>query len=408
MLNVERARSMYTIQRNQLLPTASAAAGGGQRRVPGDLTSSGDRETLEQYNVDLGVYSWEIDFFGRIRSLKDRALQEWFASAENRRGAQILLLSSVAQAYLTLAADQENLRLSDTTLKAQQGSFDLVKRRFDLGLTPELDVFRARTQVETARADAARFRQLVAQSQNALQFLVGMPVPEELLPQGLDEVKPSSPLAPGLSSEVLLARPDVLEAEAMLKAAYADIGAARASFFPRISLTATLGTASADLAGLFKTGSGTWSYAPQLVMPIFDTRTWAALRTTKVQRELAVTQYERAIQNAFREVADALAVRGNVGEQLSAQESLVHAVGETYRLSSSRYEKGIDSYLSVLDAQRSLYAAQQGLVSLRAADLGSQVRLYAVLGGGGNTNGVPTNGVPAGAEQASAANKARR
>jgi multidrug efflux system outer membrane protein len=186
----------------------------------------------------------------------------------------------------------------------------------------------------------------------------------------------------GLASEVLLNRPDVVQAENLLKAANANIGAARAAFFPRISLTAAVGTASSDLSGLFKSGSGTWSYAPQIVMPIFDARVWAAHRGAKVQQQMAVTQYEKAIQDSFREVADTLAVRGTVGEQLDAQQSLVKAVGETYRLSTSRYDKGIDSYLSVLDSQRSLYAAQQGLVSLRLANLANQVRLYAVLGGG--------------------------
>jgi multidrug efflux system outer membrane protein len=382
VLNVERARALYRIQRNELLPAASVAAGGGRQRVPADLTASGHRETLEQWSIDFGVFAWEPDFFGRIRSLKDRALQEYLATEQASRSTQILLISSVANTYLALAADQENLRLSETTLVAQQDSLDLVKRRFDLGLTPELDVFRARAQVETARGDVARFRQLVAQDQNALNLLAGEPVPPELLPSRQDEVPPAREIAAGVPSDVLLRRPDVRQAEHLLQAAYADIGAARAAFFPRISLTATLGTASADLSGLFKSGSGTWSYAPQIVMPIFDTRTWAALRTTKVQRELALTQYEGAIQTAFREVADALAVRGTVDQQVQAQTALVEAVAETYRLSNFRYETGLDDYLSVLDAQRSLYLAQQGLVSLRRAKLANQVQLYAVLGGG--------------------------
>jgi len=198
----------------------------------------------------------------------------------------------------------------------------------------------------------------------------------------LGDVAPPKEVAAGLPSEVLLSRPDVLQAEALLRAAYADIGTARASLFPRISLTAAVGTASADLSGLFESGSGTWSYAPQAAMPIFDTRAWLALKVTKVQREIALTQYEQAIQNAFRDVADALAVYGTVDRQVSAQQSLVDAVAQTYRLSQVRYEKGVDSYLSVLDAQRSLYAAQQGLVSLHLAKLANQVRLYAVLGGG--------------------------
>jgi outer membrane protein, multidrug efflux system len=382
MLNVERARSLYRIRRDEMLPTVSTAAGGVRQRVPADLSATGSRRTIEQYSVDLGVYSWELDFFGRIRSLKDRALQEYLATEQASRSAQILLISSVANTYLTLAADRENLALAETTLTAQQDSYNLVKRRFDLGLTPELDLFRARTQVETARRDAALFKQLVAQDENALTLLLGTDVPPNLLPSGFAELAPTSDISAGVPSDVLLRRPDVLQAEAMLLAAYADIGAARATFFPRISLTTTLGTASSDLSGLFKSGSGTWSYAPQLVMPIFDTRTWAALKTTKVQREIAVSQYERAIQNAFREVADALAVRGTVDQQVIAQTSLVQAVSETYRLANFRYEKGIDNYLGVLDAQRALYASQQALVSLNLTRLVNHVRLYAVLGGG--------------------------
>jgi multidrug efflux system outer membrane protein len=245
-----------------------------------------------------------------------------------------------------------------------------------------MDVHRAQTQVDVARGDVARFTQLVAQDENALNLLAGSPVPGGLLPAKLANVTPPTEISAGLSSEVLLHRPDVLQTENLLKAANADIGAARAAFFPRISLTAAIGMASSDLSRLFKSGSGAWSYAPQIVMPIFDARTWSAHRAAEVQREIAVTQYEKAIQTAFREVASALAVRGTVGEQVAAQQSLVQAVADTYRLSNSRYDKGIDSYLSVLDAQRSLYAAQQGLVSLRLAKLANDVQLYAVLGGG--------------------------
>jgi multidrug efflux system outer membrane protein len=338
---------------------------------------------VEQYSVNLGVFSWEPDFFGRIRNLKDRALEEYLATEQARRSAQILLVSSVANAYLVLAADRESLTLAQTTLVTQQDVYNLTQRRYDRGLAPELDLYRVQTQVDAARGDVARFTQLVAQDENALNLLLGAAAPGALLPTNLSGVAPPKEISAGVSSEVLLCRPDVLQAENLLRAAHADIGAARATFFPRISLTAAVGTASSELSGLFQSGSGTWSYAPQIGMPIFDARTWAALRVTKVQREIAVTQYERAVQNAFREVADALAVYGTVDQQVSAQQSLVHAVGETYRLSNARYDKGIDSYLSVLDAQRSLYAAQQGLVSLRLVKLANQVRLYAVLGGGG-------------------------
>jgi multidrug efflux system outer membrane protein len=381
-LNVERARALYGIQRAELFPTIDANVGGSKARIPADLSSSGSRQTVERYDANLGVASWELDFFGRIRSFKDRAQEEYLASEQARRGAQILLVSSVANAYLALAADQENLQLARTTLEAQQAAYTLVKRRYDLGLATELDLNRARTPVDVARRDIALYEQQVAQDGNALNLLAGSPVPTGLLPVELGNVTPPQEISAGVSSEVLLDRPDVLQAEDLLKAANADIGAARAAFFPRISLTAAIGTASSDLSGLFKAGSGAWSYAPQIVMPIFDARTWSAHTAAKVQREIAVTQYEKAIQSAFREVADVLAVCGTVDQQVAAQQSLVDSLDNTYRLAISRYDKGIDSYLSVLDAQRSLFAAQQALVFFRLEKRVNQVRLYAVLGGG--------------------------
>ena len=381
-LNVERARALYGIARAELLPFVNATGSGSKQRLPADLSNSGHRQTVERYDVNLGVASWEIDLFGRIRSLKDRALEEYLATEQARRSAQILLVSSVADAYLALAADRENLKLSETTLQAQQAAYDLVKRRYELGLVPELDLFRAQTPLEVARRDVAVYTERVAKDENALSLLVGAPVASELLPAELNGVSPPKDISAGVSSEVLLRRPDVLGAENLLKAANADIGAARAAFFPRISLTAAAGTASSDLSGLFESGSGTWSYAPRIVMPIFDARIWSAYKVAKAQREIAVAQYEQAIQSAFRDVADALAVRGTVDEQVSAQESLVTANAETYRLSSSRFNKGIDDYLGVLDAQRSLFASQQVLVFLRLEQLASQVRLYAALGGG--------------------------
>lgn len=385
-LNVERAQAYYGIHRAELLPVIDVTATGGRQRIPASLSGSGRAETITHYNVNLGAASWELDFFGRIRSLKDRALREYLASQEARRGAQVMLVSAVARAYLALAADRESLALAETTLENQLGAYNLVKQRLDLGLIPELELWRAQTQVETARADLARFTGLTAKDENALALLVGAPVPPDLLPAALTAVEPPPQIQAALPSDVLLTRPDVAEAEQMLRAANADIGAARAAFFPRISLTAAIGTASSELADLFKAGSGTWSYAPQIVMPIFDARTWSALRASKVQFSQAVTQYERAIQTAFREVADALAVRGTIGKQISAQADLVHAVAEVHRLSESRFDKGIDSYLSVLDAQRSLYAAQQALVSLRLAQAANHVEIYAVLGGGWRNN----------------------
>jgi len=383
-LNVERARALYGIQRAELFPSVNAVGNYVKTRVPADISGTEVAPTIEQYDVSLGITSWEIDFFGRIRSLKDRALEEYLATEEARRSAQILLVSGVVNAYLTLAADRESLKLAETTLETQRYAYDLIKRRYDLGLASALALNQAQTQVDTAQRNIALFTQFAAQDENALNLLVGspIPVPSELMPANLESVSPPKEISPGLSSEVLLIRPDIMAAEHQLKAANALIGAARAAFFPRIALTTAFGTASGELSGLFKSGQAAWSFAPQIVMPIFDARLWSAYDATKVEKEIALTRYEKAIQTAFREVADALAVRGTVDQQLSAQQSLVDAAARTYRLSVARYTKGIDSYLGVLDAQRSLYSAQQGLIALRLGKLANQVRLYAVLGGG--------------------------
>ncbi len=381
-LNVQRARALYAIQRGDLFPTLNASAGGSKQRIPADLSGTGQPMTVKQYGANIGLTAWEIDFFGRIRSLSDAAQQEYFATEQARRSAQILLVSGVANVYLAMAADRENLKLAQTTLASQRSAYDLVKMRLDRGLVPELDLYRSQTQVDAARADLAQYTQLVAQDENALNLLVGSPVPDDLLPAELGSVSPLKDVSAGLSSQVLLHRPDIHQAEAHLKAAYANIGAARAAFFPRVSLTTAIGTGSDELSGLFSAGSKAWSFAPQIVMPIFDSRTWSALKVTEVDKQSAVAQYEKAIQTAFREVADALAVRGTIDQQIAAQESLVHAASQTYRLSNDRYTKGIDSYLSVLDAHQLLYASQQRLVALRLARLANQVRLYSTLGGG--------------------------
>jgi len=382
-LNVERARALYGIQRAELFPAVNAVGAGGKQRRSADLVSTGDPRTIEQYSVDLGFAAWEIDFFGRIRSLKDQALEAYLATEQARRSAQIALMAEVARAYLTLAADKENLKLTRSTLETQQVSYDLVQKSYQIGLATELDLRRVQTQVDAARRDVPRYVQLAAQDQNALDLLAGAPLPEDILPTDLSSVTPPKEISPGLSSEALLNRPDIVAAEHRLKGAYAFIGAARAALFPRISLTTSVGTASDDLSGLFSSGTGTWNFAPQVVMPIFDARTWAALKVSKADREIILTQYEKAIQTAFREVADTLAVQGTIDQQVSAQQSLVDAVAETYRLSNKRYTMGIDSYLGVLDAHRSLYVQQQVLVSLHLAKLANRVRLYAVLGGGG-------------------------
>jgi multidrug efflux system outer membrane protein len=385
-LNVERARALYGIQRAELFPAVNVDAEYSKESVPGstygDIGKNIGSLRTEQYSVGLGIAAWEIDFFGRIRSLKDQALEEYLATDEARRSAQVALVSEIASVYLTLAADRENLALARSTLATQQAAYDLIRRQYEVGVATELDVRQAQIPVDTARADMARFTRIVAQDKNALNLLAGSTVPEALLPVDLESVDPPKEIFPSLPSVALLKRPDIMAAEHRLKGAYAFIGAARAAFFPQVSLTTAIGTTSDELSGLFGAESGTWRFAPQISVPIFDARTWAAYRVSKAQREIALAQYEKTIQTAFKEVADALAVQGTVNQQLFAQQSLTNAVSETYRLADKRYEKGIDSYLGVLDAQRSLYAAQQGLISVRLAKLVNQVRLYAVLGGG--------------------------
>ena len=381
-LNVEKARALYGISRAELFPVIDASGSWSKQHIPASVMGFPESLTVERYDVSLGIAAWEIDFFGRIRSLEEKALEEYLATEEARRSAQIALISEVARAYYTIAADRENLELARSTLKTQQGIYMLIKRQYDVGIANELVLKRTQTQVDTARRAVARYAASVARDQNALNLLAGTPVPEELLPADLTGVKPPRDISPGLSSDVLLKRPDIMAAEHQLKAAYAFIGAARASFFPRISLTTAIGTASEDLSGLFTGGSEAWNFAPGIVVPIFDARTWAAYRVSKAEQKIALTRYEKTIQTAFREVSDTLAVKGTIDQRVSAQQSLVEAVDRTYALSTVRYEKGIDSYLSVHDAQRSLFVAKQGLIELRLIKLANRIRLFEVLGGG--------------------------
>lgn len=383
-LNVEKVRAMYDIQKTELYPVINALGSGNRNRVPADLSSTGKTSINSRYDVNLGISSWEIDFFGRLRNLKQQALQEFLATDQARRSAQIALVSEVAGTYFTFAADRESLKLAESTLDAQQDSYNLIKSQYKAGLANELDLSRAQTQVDSAKTKAAQYTRKAAQAQNALNLLAGSTVPEKLLPLKFSDLKVPADIFCGLSSDVLLHRPDIMAAEHQLKGAYAFIGAARANFFPRIALTAGVGTASSELSGLFKSGSGTWNFAPQIAVPVFDARTWAAYRVSKAEQKIALTRYEKTIQTAFREVADALAVQGTIDQEFAAQQSLVNSLKDTYHLAKNRYKNGIDSYLSVLDAQRSLFGAQQGLILLRQARLTNKVRLYAVLGGGSN------------------------
>src|SRR5512133_561740 len=383
-LNIERSRAQYQIQRSDLLPKVDAAAGANFQRIPESLSGSGRATTVDQYSVGLGISSYEVDFFGRVRSLKDQALEQYLATEQARRSVQISLVSQVAVSYLALAADHERLQLAKDTLTNQQESYKLTKSRLEAGVSSALALNQAQTTVDTARVDIARYTTLVAQDENTLTLLVGSPIPADLFPATISETLTAlKDVAPGLPSEVLLGRPDILQAEGQLKGANANIGAARAAFFPRITLVSSIGFGSDDLAALFKPGSFAWKFAPQITLPIFDGGSnKAKLTVAEVDRDIAVAQYEEAIQSAFREVADALAQRGTIDEQLAAQQSLTDATAESFKLSQARYDTGVDSYLTVLDSQRSLYGAQQNLISTRLSRLANLVTLYKVLGGG--------------------------
>lgn len=388
-LNTEKARALYRIQRADLLPSVHAMAQGTRQRLPADIAGTPTPVIAEQYSATVGISAWELDFFGRVRSLKNRALEQYLATEQARDSAQVLLLAEVANAYLALAADRESLKLAQETLKSQETSHQLIRRRFDVGASSEIDAQRARISLETARGDTARYARIVAMDENALRLLVGASLPGDLLPENLGGVAPLRDITPGLPSEVLARRPDILMAESQLKAANANIGAARAAFFPRISLTTGLGSMATELSALFKTGSDTWSFAPQVALPIFDAGARRAnLKAAHADRDIQLAHYEKRVQTAFREVADALAQRSTLGEQLASQEALTQALERTYQLAQARYAAGIDGYLSVLDAQRSLYAAQHGLIALRQARHANLVTLYKVLGGGSG----PSNG----------------
>lgn len=386
-LNVQRVEALYRIQRAEQFPQVDATASGDVYWLPTTATVGGfkipEASTVKQYNVGLGVTSWELDLFGRIRSLKHQALEQYLASQQTRSAAQISLVAEVANTYLTLAADRENLQLAQTTFASQQASYELILRSRDAGIASDLDLRQAQSQVEAARVDIARYTGQIALDENALDLLVGTPVVSSLLPVELGSDHALKDLSPGLPSEVLLRRPDILMAEHQLKAAYANIGAARAAFFPRITLTGGGGLMSSNLSDLFTGGAKTWNFAPQIVMPIFNAGALqASLKVSKVDRDVAIAEYDKTIQSAFREVGDSLTLRTTLTQQQDAQQALVNALDDTYHLSETRYKAGIDSYLTVLVAQRSLYRAQQELVTLRMARQANLVTLYKVLGGG--------------------------
>lgn len=379
MANVEQVRAQYRIQRANQAPTVNlGVTGNRQASEGGDITST--------YTAGLLVSAWEIDFFGRLGSLKEAALAQYLASEESARAAQTSLVASVISTWLSLQADEELLSFTQQTQATREDSLRLTRLRFDNGAASALDLRQAESLAASARATLAQQQRQRSQDLNALALLVGQAVPASLLPSVPKEVDRSSLLRDvpeGLPSDLLERRPDIRQAEQQLLAANANIGAARAAFFPRISLTTSLGSASTELSGLFKDGSWGFTLAPQALLPIFDLgRNQAALDASKASRESAVAQYEKAIQVAFREVSDALAGRATLGEQIQAQQSLVQSESERMRLAELRYRNGVASFLEVLDAQRSLFAAQQALTQTRLARQLNQVALYKALGGG--------------------------
>lgn len=384
VLKIEQARAQYRIQDADRLPTVEGGASFDRSRTPAALSRDGRSTIASQYGATVGITNYELDLFGRVKSLSDSALQAYFATAETRRSVHIGLVAEVATAWLQWAADLEHLETAKSTLRTQDESYRLTERRVAIGTASNLTLRQQQNSVEVARADVARYTGLVARDRNALALLVGAPVPERLAPRTLTRaLNALPPLEAGLPSELMLRRPDVLAAERQLVAANADIGAARAAFFPRITLTGSAGSASRELSGLFDAGSGVWSFMPSLSVPIFDGgRNRANLDAAKVGRDIRVAEYEQAIQSAFREVADALAQRESIAGQLDAQQALVAASDEALTLSDARFTRGLDNYLQVLDAQRTLYSGQQTLIDTRLAELSNSVALYRALGGG--------------------------
>jgi multidrug efflux system outer membrane protein len=376
VLNIEQARAQHQIRRADLLPTVNLGVSGNR------VTGSDDKIT-STYAGGLTVAAYELDLFGRVRSLSDAALAQYLATEEARKSAHISLIAAVANAHFAVLADEELLDLTRKTLAGREDSLKLVKLKFDNGIVSRIDLQQAQSLVESARATLAQQQRQRAQDGNVLALLVGQAVPAapvagaSLADSGLAD------LPAGLPSDLLTNRPDVRQAEQQLIAANANIGAARAAYFPRISLTGSAGSASSELSGLFKGGSFGWTFAPQMLMPIFDFgRTSAGVDSAKAGRDIALAQYEKAIQSAFREVADALAGQATYGEQLRAQRAVAVAEGDRFALSELRYKNGAASYLDLLDAQRSLFSAQQAAVQANLARLQNQVTLYRVLGGG--------------------------
>lgn len=383
-LNIEKAQAQYRISRSQTLPSIDASGSGMAQRLPGDVASSGSTGVSHQYNAGIGFTAYELDFFGRVDSLKQQALESYLGTIEAQRSVRLTLIAQVATAYYQLQADQQLLAIARQTLASQQSSYELVRNSYRMDVATELDLSQAESTVRTAEASQAQYSRAVEQDKNALVLLVGKPLSAPLFSAvQLDALNVDSDLAVGLPSDLLTWRPDILAAEHALKAANANIGAARAAFFPSIQLTASTGSASADLGQLFAGGQGAWTFVPSINLPIFNYgRNQANLDVAKVQASIEVANYQKAIQVAFREVSDTLVARESLDIQVKAESQLVQANARSYRLAESRYQEGVDTYLNALDSQRNLYSAQQTLVLTKLSRINNLVSLYKALGGG--------------------------
>lgn len=383
VLNVERARAQYRISRAERLPSVGGSL--SQTRAGGDVP------VTESYSASLGLASFELDLFGRVRNLSQAAVQQFFAQQENRRAAQLSLVAEVSRAWLTLAADQSLHAIAEDTLHAYQETLRLTERRHELGAVSGLELAQMRAQVETARGDVARYAAQVQLDRNALDLLAGTPLAAADLPQGLRDTDIAlSPVPAGLASEVLLRRPDIRAAEHSLLAANAHIGAARAAFFPSIRLTGSAGTQSGELSGLFDAGTRFWRFMPQINIPIFQGGALRAnLKVAEANRDMALAAYEKAIQSGFREVADALVQEQALNERRAAAENLLQVARQAEQLSTARRDAGRDSYLTLLDAQRTRYAAEQAVIAVRLAQQANRITLYQALGGGVEADNSP-------------------
>lgn len=389
-LNIDKARAQYQIADASRYPAINATGGQTAQRSADDLSQTGKGTLTRQYTAGIGFSSFELDFFGRMTNLKDQALEQFLATEEARRSVQISLVAEVANAWLTLAADQERLQLARETLASQRDSYKMTQRSFEAGIATALDFNQSRIAIETARSDVARYTAAVAQDRNALALVVGAQPAETLLADKLSNVAGLRDIPAGVPSETLLKRPDVIQAERLLRAANASIGAARAAFFPRITLTASGGVGSNHLSSLFDSGNGTWLFMPQIVLPIFNAGSnQANLDSARADQAIRIAQYEKAIQTAFRETSDALVVRATIAEQIDAQMALATAARESYRLTDLRYQKGIDSYQPVLDALRTRISAEQALITTQLARQSNAVNLYKVFGGGWQGSATP-------------------